>query len=115
MGRVGGMFVALAMMSVGCGSGLPNDRAWGSDHFSYHSRSGDGAVCPDIVGVLEQHLAVMQGVLGINLPGADKIDYFKFKDQGDLNDNGDCDEGIACAPRSAVESAAPFDSHELIH
>lgn len=108
--------VALVLLESGaCGNDLPRDRTWEAGPVRYHTRSSDDLVCPDLVGVLEQHLAVINGALGQGLDPATRVEYFKFASQSDLDAHGPCDGAIACTDRNQVMTAAPFHQHELIH
>jgi hypothetical protein len=95
---------------------LPSDRTWQSAHFAYETRAGDDRICPDVLGPLEEHFAVLQGYLGFAWPAGQKITYYKFKDSDDFNANAACGPGAGgCEAGAAVRSQTGLDTHELVH
>lgn len=96
---------------------LPDDRTWTSQHFRYHTRRSDGTVCEGIVEQLEMHFDALQSYLGFTWPAGQRIEYYKFTDDGDK------DRGSACSSTSAscffadtgIQTAHPFELHELVH
>ncbi|HEX7598309.1 MAG TPA: hypothetical protein VF518_08845 [Polyangia bacterium] len=52
---------------------LPDDQAWESPHFAYHSRSADTAMCRDILATLERHFNHLQSMLGFVWPAGQVI------------------------------------------
>lgn len=95
---------------------LPSDRSWQSTHFDYRTRAADTSVCPDILGPLEDHFAVLQGTLGFDWPAGQRVTYYKFLDSADFSANADCGAGAGgCAPGASVRSTNGLDTHELIH
>jgi hypothetical protein len=112
--------VAATFLILSCqtneGHNLPNDVVWNSTHFAYHSRSGDGYVCQDIVAKLEQHFSSIQAALGFDWPKGRVIHYHKFETQEDFAVNSPCPGGsAACTDRDDVYSYRVFEQHELIH
>jgi hypothetical protein len=115
---------AIAGLAFGCATlaacqsdlNLPSDRNWQSTHFDYRTRASDGSVCPDILGPLEDHFAVLQGYLGFDWPNGEKVTYYKFLDSADFSSNAGCGTGAGgCAPGPSVRSTAGLDTHELVH
>jgi hypothetical protein len=95
---------------------LPSDRSWQSAHFVYQTRAADDRICPDILGPLEEHFAVLQRYLGFAWPTDRKVTYYKFSDSDDFRANADCGSGAGgCAPGATVRSQAGLDTHELVH
>jgi hypothetical protein len=111
--------IALAVIAViaacggaACGPDLP-ERMWRSENVRYFSRTGDGDVCPAILGQLEEHGQVIADLLQIDRT---LVSYYKFDGLGDFAANAECGAGAAgCAPNASVRSPAGFDRHELIH
>jgi hypothetical protein len=94
---------------------LPSDRVWTSTHFRYHTREDDERVCRDILTVLEEHGEVVHAALGMSWDPGEVVDYYKFSDLDDFNDNASCGGGAACTDGQSVRSPGGFDRHELIH
>ena len=95
---------------------LPADRRWTSAHFDYLTRSSDDAICPDVLGPLEDHFAELQGYLGFEWPFGQKVTYEKFVDSVDFAAHQTCGgspEG--CTLGTTVESPLGLDPHELVH
>jgi hypothetical protein len=108
-------------LTLGCGSAeeasnLPDDRLWESEHFRYHTRQGDDGACEAVLEQLERHFELMQGYLGFSWPAQRKVDYYKFRDDADFEQNSGCPAIAAgCARGSSVLSSGPLHEHELIH
>lgn len=114
---VGGLVVMCASLGA-CGDDrtLPSGRSWQSIHFDYRARDSDVAVCPDILGPLEEHFALLQGYLGFEWPAGRKVTYYKSVDSTDFSTNGGCGPGAGgCAHGPSVSSANALDPHELVH
>jgi hypothetical protein len=95
---------------------LPSDRSWPSTHFDYRTRASDSSVCPDVLGPLEDHFAVLQGYLGFDWPTGQRVTYYKFLDSADFSGNAGCGTGAGgCASGPSVRSATGLDTHELVH
>ena len=95
---------------------LPGDRSWQSTHFNYLTRASDDALCPDVLGPLEDHFAELQGYLGFDWPAGQKVTYLKFVDAMDFQAHNICGEPAGgCALESTVESPVGLDTHELVH
>jgi hypothetical protein len=112
-----GLIVAFATLTA-CQSNLnlPSDRSWQSTHFDYRTRASDISVCPDILGPLEDHFAVLQGYLGFDWPVGKRVTYYKFLDSADFSANADCGTGAGgCAFGPDVRSTNGLDTHELVH
>ena len=72
-------------------------------------------MCPDILGPLEDHFAVLQGYLGFDWPAGDKVTYYKFVDSADVSANSDCGKGAAgCAQGHTVSSSIALDTYDLV-
>ena len=95
---------------------FPADRRWTSAHFDYLSRASDDAICPDVLGPLEDHFAELQGYLGFDWPQGQKVTYEKFIDEVDFGAHQSCG-GVheGCALGTTVESPLGLDPHELVH
>jgi len=116
-GSIRGVALACAALAA-CTSdlNLPSDRTWRSDHFVYQTRASDDAICPDVLGPLEEHFAVLQGYLGFAWPTDQKVTYYKFSDSDDFESNAGCGPGAGgCAPGATVRSQTGLDTHELVH
>jgi hypothetical protein len=118
--RVGRAWTIVATLPLlaGCDGtyDLPAAVRWESEHFVYQTRAGDSQICPDVLGPLEQHFALLQGYLGFEwAPGA-KVTYEKMLNHADYLQHGGCpmDSG-ACTDESMVVSASGMDLHELVH
>jgi hypothetical protein len=110
--------VAFATTLAACQSdlNLPSDGNWQSTHFDYRTRASESAVCPDILGPLEDHFATLQGYLGFDWPAGEKVTYYKFLDSTDFSANAGCGTGAGgCAPGPNVRSTVGLDTHELVH
>jgi len=95
---------------------LPSDVTWRSAHFTYHTRTGDAAVCEGILADLERHFGVLQNRLGFPWESGRRIDYYHFLDASDFDANAHCDPGAAgCLVDGGIRTADRFDEHELIH
>ncbi len=97
---------------------LPADRRWTSAHFDYLTRASDDAICPDVLGPLEDHFAELQGYLGFDWPDGQKVTYEKFVDGLDFavhNGFGCGKLADACTEGATVESPQGLDTHELVH
>ncbi len=112
---------ALALLFAGASAcdgtyDLPAARRWTSAHFDYLTRASDDAICPDVLGPLEEHFAELQGYLGFDWPDGQKITYEKFVDAPDFTAHQSCG-GVAdgCALGTTVESPQGLDPHELVH
>jgi len=104
--------VIAAIGGAACGPDLP-ERMWRSENVRYFSRTGDGDVCPAILGQLEEHAQVIAALLQIDRT---LVSYYKFDGLNDFDANAECGAGAAgCAPNASVRSPAGFDRHELIH
>lgn len=103
------------VLALGCGGSKPTDLVWSSENFLYFARTDDASACADLGPALESHRTAIIAALDLDPATVRRISYLKFRDQADVRANGDCFEGVACAPRWGVESAAPFDRHELVH
>jgi hypothetical protein len=107
--------VVIAIACLGgaaCGPDLP-ERLWRSEHVRYFSRGSDDAVCPALLGEIEEHSQVIGDALGIERP---LVTYYKYADAADFAANGGCGAGAsACGRNATVNSTAGFDRHELIH
>ncbi|WP_437730550.1 hypothetical protein [Sorangium sp. So ce1335] len=87
-----------------------------SAHFRYHAREGDEHACVEVHDALERHLEMMTEYLEIEWPGDAIIDYYKFLDHDDYQDNSGCPERSGgCFGFGAVRASQAFDPHELIH
>jgi hypothetical protein len=95
---------------------LPADVRWQSTHFDYLTRAGDSTICPDVVGQLEEHFALLQDHLGFEWPPGAKVTYEKMLDADDLQQHGNCplDRG-ACALETLIKSSEGMHLHELVH
>ena len=94
---------------------LPSDQRWQSTHFDYRTRASDSSVCPDILGPLEDHFAVLQGYLGFDWTAGEKVTYYKFLDSADVSTNSDCGKGAAgCARGHTVSSTVALDTYTLV-
>lgn len=114
---IGGAIAAASLLLAACDGNddLPADRRWESAHFSYLTRASDSQICPDVLGPLEEHFALLQDYLGFDwAPGA-KVTYEKMVDATDLAQHGDCIDFPACTLNSMVESPSGMDLHELVH
>jgi hypothetical protein len=106
------LVVIACVGGAACGPDLP-ERMWRSENVRYFSRTGDGDVCPAILGQLEEHGQVIADLLRIERT---LVSYYKFDGLDDFDANADCGAGAAgCAPNASVRSPAGFDRHELIH
>jgi hypothetical protein len=95
---------------------LPDDVLWESDHFRYHSRSGEVAACERVTEQLERHFATVREYLGFPWPARSKVDYYKFRDQNDYERESACPEsGSSCVRDGVVLTASVLQHHELIH
>jgi hypothetical protein len=95
---------------------LPADRRWTSAHFDYLTRASDDAICPDVLGPLEDHFAELQGYLGFAWPDGQQVTYEKFVDGVDLANHNSCGgPGQGCTQGTTVESSLGLDPHELVH
>ena len=114
--RAIGVVAAAALLLAACGnSDLPADRRWESAHFRYLTRASDLQICPDILGPLEEHFALLQGYLGFDWAPRAKVTYEKMVDATDLEQHSDCRDFPACTVNSMVESPHAMDLHELVH
>jgi hypothetical protein len=111
--------VALACASLSaCGDdlNLPSGRDWQSAHFDYKTRDADSSICPDVLGPLEDHFAVLQSYLGFDWPAGARVTYYKFIDSADFSANAVCGAGAGgCAAGPSVRSTEGLDTHELVH
>jgi hypothetical protein len=109
---------AASWLLAGCDGtyDLPADVRWQSAHFDYLTRAGDSEICPDVLGPLEQHFALLQDYLGFAwAPGA-KVTYEKMRDLTDYTQHGGClPESGGCTLESTVVSRDGMDLHELVH
>jgi hypothetical protein len=109
---------AASWLLAGCDGtyDLPADVRWQSAHFDYLTRAGDSQICPDVLGPLEQHFALLQDYLGFAwAPGA-KVTYEKMRDLTDYTQHGGClPESGGCTLESTVVSPEGMDLHELVH
>jgi hypothetical protein len=95
---------------------VPADRRWVSAHFDYLTRASDDAVCPDVLGPLEDHFAELQGYLGFGWPEGEKVTYEKFVDGVDFAAHNTCGGSAeGCTMGAMVESSLGLDPHELVH
>ena len=95
---------------------LPADWRWTSAHFDYLTRASDDAVCPDVLGPLEDHFAELRNYLGFAWPEGQKVTYEKFVDGEDFAAHSTCGGSAeGCAPGAVVESSVGLDPHELVH
>lgn len=95
---------------------LPADQRLSSTHFRYHTRTGDAAICDDLLETLEQHFALLQSTLGFDWPSGHVIDYYKYVDAADFNDNAPCPKGSAgCSFGGNIHASELFEQHELVH
>jgi len=114
---LGALLAGLSALSSCDGNlDLPADRRWTSAHFDYLTRASDDAICPDVLGPLEDHFAELQGYLGFEWPVGQKVTYEKFVDGVDFAGHQSCggDPG-GCALGTTVESPLGLDPHELVH
>jgi hypothetical protein len=116
--------VAIAGAALACATlaactndlNLPSDRSWPSTHFDYRTRASDSSICPDVLGPLEDHFAVLQGYLGFGWSTGQRVTYYKFLDSADFSANADCGTGAGgCASGPSVRSTTGLDTHELVH
>jgi hypothetical protein len=95
---------------------FPADRRWESTHFAYQTRASETQICPDVLGPLEEHFALLQDYLGFDWPPDAKVTYEKMLDAADAQAHSGCPlERGACAVESMVVSAEPMHLHELVH
>lgn len=113
----GVLVVATALFLSACGSDLdlPNDQVFASEHFRYHVRSTETAVCGDLLGRLESHLSLMQSMLGFTWVEGRVIDYYMFHDSRDFLKHAPCQGAMRCASGNDAYSILEFDEHELVH
>jgi hypothetical protein len=115
---IGGTIAAASSLLPACDGNydLPADRRWESTHFTYATRASDSSVCPDLLGPLEEHFALLQSYLGFDWAAGAKITYEKMLDGADFAAHGGCgSDAAACTMQSMVVSPAGFDLHELVH
>jgi hypothetical protein len=116
--RILGAIATASWLLAGCDGtyDLPADVRWQSTHFDYLTRTGDRAICPDVMGQLEEHFALLQDYLGFEWPPGAKVTYEKMLDADDLQQHGNCplDRG-ACALETLVKSPEGMHLHELVH
>lgn len=106
------LVIIACLGGAACGPDLP-ERMWRSENVRYFSRTGDGDVCPAILGQLEEHGQVIADLLQIDRT---LVSYYKFDGLNDFDANADCGGAAGgCAPNASVRSPAGFDRHELIH
>ena len=105
------------MRRIAGGRSDPGALSLQSEHFRYHYRAGDPAVCGDVLLELERHFAALGTYLGFAWPAGRKIDYWKFLDRSDFDAVHPCitPDVTACAPGGAIVSPAAVDRHELVH
>lgn len=96
---------------------LPVARVWTSEHFRYSSRADDMDVCEGVVEHMERHFEALHDYLGFDWPSDARVDYFKFRDAADARTNSSCSAlNASCFIAGVgVQSAKPFERHELIH
>jgi hypothetical protein len=95
---------------------LPADRRWTSAHFDFLTRASDQAICPDVLGPLEDHFTELRGYLGFDWADGQKVTYEKFVDSVDLAEHNSCGGPVqGCAQGAMVESSLGLDPHELVH
>jgi len=98
------------------GDDPPNDVLWESPHFEYFTRTGESYACAPELTLLEENFAVWQTYLGFTWPSGQKVHYYKYLDQQDLEAHSACLHGSGgCAGGANVESPDSFQTHELIH
>jgi hypothetical protein len=113
-----GAIAAASWLLGGCDGtyDLPADVRWESPHFTYLTRTGDSSICPDVLGPLEQHFALLQNYLGFAWPTGVKVTYEKMRDLDDLMQHGGClPESGGCTLESSVRAPDGMDLHELVH
>jgi hypothetical protein len=97
-------------------SSLPGDRVWESQHFAYHARAQDTAICGDLLGTLERHFSFLQNRLGFDWPAGKRVNYYKFVDTADYQAHAPCPQGSGgCADGNSVYAYDAFEQHELVH
>jgi len=95
---------------------FPNDEIWESAHFRYHTRSGETGACKAVLQQLERHFELMHAYLGFPWPRDGKVDYYKFLDLSDYQNNAECPaQSGSCTDGSSVFSYYTLMEHELIH
>jgi hypothetical protein len=113
--RVAALVGVLLSLSCGKGVDLPDGKVWTSAHFRYAARADDAGACAGVTEQLEAHFNLLNAYLGLTWPGG-VIDYYKFRDLGDLHQNSDCAAlSNGCASSNDVRSPLALDAHELIH
>jgi hypothetical protein len=105
----------MGMLTACGGHDLPSGRVWESEHFRYHTRGDDPAPCPAIAARLDRNFEVLRAQLDFRWDAGWKVDYYKFRDEQDLQGNATCPDGFNCAWGQHVESKLLFDEHELVH
>jgi hypothetical protein len=95
---------------------FPADRRWESTHFSYLTRASETGICPDVLGPLEEHFAVLQDYLGFEWPPGAQVTYEKMLDSADYEAHGGCPpDATACTAGRTVVSSDAMQLHELVH
>ena len=95
---------------------FPNDEIWESAHFRYHTRNGETGACEAVLQQLEPHFELMHAYLGFPWPKDGKVDYYKFLDSFDYQNNAECPaQSGSCTDGSSVFSYYTLMEHELIH
>lgn len=84
-----------------------------SSVWEYHD-GVDRAICPTLLGLLDQHAWTMGGKIGLTVEDERPLRYFRFGDL-DLLASA-CPPGVdACAQRDEVLTSEPFHAHEQAH
>jgi hypothetical protein len=108
--------VIFALAASACGNDLP-PLVLTTPHVRYHARSPDDL--PDGASAwIEDFRADLLTYFGVVDSQRDTvIDYYLFRDNGDLVTNSPC-PGVACtsgASPAAVYTTRPLDDYELVH
>jgi hypothetical protein len=114
--RIASLVLAAVGTLAGCREANLPERVWESEHFRYHSRADDPAApCPAITARLDRNFEVLRGSLSFPWDPGAKVDYYKFRDSADRDQNGGCPDQFNCAWARHVETVNLFDEHELVH
>jgi hypothetical protein len=96
--------------------GLPSEIEWRSEHFVYHARAADGAVCPGVLDQMERHFDTIVAATGLAWPEGRVIHYYKFVDKSDYEAASGCPrDSSGCAGDGNAYAYEPFHEHELVH
>lgn len=109
---------AVVALLAGCSEDLrPSDRGWSSEHFRYHARDAERAVCEGVTGTLEDHYDSMRDALVFPWPREAAVDYYKYVSAADLRRNGNCTgANVSCyLGAGGIETADGMEEHELVH